>query len=119
MDWQGPMEANKERRSARTDRRVAAVRSEDAVPQVAEEVATEVPGDDDDVMMMTRIGQGARVHVGAGLRVVCARPCAGDGGLTPQDPGTFPPYDTSPKQLPNFSPSFSAAKLPFQKKNRP
>ena len=33
------MEANKERRSARTDRRVAAVRSEDAVPQVAEEVA--------------------------------------------------------------------------------
>ena len=87
------MEAIKEGRSARMDRRVAAVRSEDAVPQVAEEVATEVPGDDDDVMMMTRIGQGARVHVGAGLRVVCARLCAGDGGLTPQDPGTSPPHD--------------------------
>ena len=98
MDWQGPREAIKEGRSARTDRRVAAVRSEDAVPQVAEEVATEVPGDDDDdvMMMMTRIGQGARVHVGAGLRVVCARPCAGDGGLPPQDPGTFPPHDTHP-----------------------
>ena len=97
MDWQGPMEANKEGRSTRTDRRVAAVRSEDAVPQVATEVAAAVPGDDD-VMMMTnqdhRIGQGAREHRVTGLRVAaCARPCAGDRDPTPQDPGTSPPFD--------------------------
>ena len=92
------MEANKERRSTRTDRRVVAVRNEDAVTQVATEVAAAVPGDDD-VMMMTnqvrRIGQGAREHAGTGLRVAaCARLCAGAGqGPDPQDPGTFPPID--------------------------
>ena len=80
------------------DRRVAAVRNEAKVPRGVTEVTVAVP-DDDLMMMMTtqdhRIGQGAREHVGTGLRVAaCARSCAGGGLLYLQYPGTFPPYDS-------------------------
>ena len=89
------------------DRRVAAVRDEAKVPQVATEVAAAVM-DDDMMMMMTnqdhKIGQGTREHAGAGLQVAaCARLCAGDRTIKPQDPGTFPPNDNRYGHTGSFS----------------